>query len=315
VENAGEAMVNSTTIVADRAQMSDYLARCGSWAALPLVVQEYLPEQDCEDWFFHGCVGENPRGDAAFRLSFTGRKIRSYPLGAGLTTMGRACDNPELRRVAEKFLVGVGYRGIVDLDVRLDRRTNAYHLLDANPRPGAQFAVARRADGIDAARALYLELTGRPLPPQVAQSSGHAICVENFDAVSVARLLLQRRLSPREWLRSMREGPVEWAWFDRDDLLPWIVMWSRFLWCRIVPRLMPRPSGPRAAGHTWPVQLNRLGRVRPVTAPDSTERPAAAPRIFDGSRRRLRTGAAVLLVRPDAGGACETRAPRRGVES
>jgi len=41
------------------------------------------------------------------------------------------------------LLAKLGYRGILDLDIRLDERTGDYHLLDFNPRLGAQFRVFR----------------------------------------------------------------------------------------------------------------------------------------------------------------------------
>ena len=261
---AGEAgTLPSTTIVTGAAQLRDLSSRCAPRRGPAVVVQEYLPPEHCEDWFFHGCVGDGEGGgEAAFRLSFTGRKIRSFPPTAGLTSLGRAWDNPDVRRIAEDFLSAVGYRGIVDLDLRLDRRTNAYHLLDANPRPGAQFAMARRSDGVDAAVALYRELTGHPVPPQVAQSRDHGLCVENYDALSVVWLFLHGQLTPAAWLRSMRAGPVEWAWFARDDLAPGLLMCIRYS-LHLLRRRLLRRGVPRGR-HVRPVRRDtyRWGRRR-----------------------------------------------------
>jgi predicted ATP-grasp superfamily ATP-dependent carboligase len=256
--------VKSTTIVQDAEQLAQLSGSFPPGAGPAVLLQEYLPAETSEDWFFHGHVGADADGSAAFRMSVTGQKIRSYPPTAGITTLGRAWDNPELRAVAEHFLGAVGYRGIVDLDFRLDRRTGAYHLLDANPRPGAQFAVARRSDGIDAAQSLHRELTGRPLDPQKEQSRDHALCVENYDAASAAWSLVHRRLTLLEWRRSLSAGPVELAWFARDDVRPALRMWTRFV-LRPVTRLLrrrpdpayPRPilQGPRQAGGSPPASV------------------------------------------------------------
>jgi predicted ATP-grasp superfamily ATP-dependent carboligase len=242
--------LKSTTIVDDAEQLAALAARFPDGKGPAVLLQEYLPADSCEDWFFHGHVGEEPDGSAVFRMSVTGQKIRSFPPTAGITTLGRAWDNPELRAVAEKFLAGVGYRGIVDLDFRLDRRTGVYHLLDANPRPGAQFAVARRSDGIDAAQALHRELTGRPVPPQAEQSRDHALCVENYDAASVVWSLAHRRLTVRGWRRTLTAGPVELAWYSRDDVRPALRMWARFA-LRPLTRLLTRAPG-RAYAHPVP---------------------------------------------------------------
>jgi predicted ATP-grasp superfamily ATP-dependent carboligase len=250
------AALKSTTIVDDDAGLRELAGRFPDGQGPAVLAQEYLPTESSEDWFYHGHVGEGPDGSAVFRMSVTGRKMRSYPPTAGITTFGRAWDNPELRATAEKFLAGVGYRGIVDLDFRLDRRTGQYHLLDANPRPGAQFAVARRSDGVDAAQSLHRELTGRPVDAQERQSRDHALCVENYDLASVGWSLSRRRLSLSAWRASLAAGPVELAWFAPDDVLPAVLMWCLFglraltRWAARAPRRRhPRPVFRGRAGH------------------------------------------------------------------
>ena len=97
--------------------------------------------------------------------AFTGIKERSYPADAGLTSLGRSAANEALRDEVTTLLTKLGYRGILDLDIRLDERTGEYHLLDFNPRLGAQFRVFRDTAGTDVALAAYLDLTDQPLPP------------------------------------------------------------------------------------------------------------------------------------------------------
>ncbi len=57
----------------------------------------------------------------------------------------------------------LGFRGIVDLDLRFDPRDAQYKLLDFNPRLGAQFRLFTTGTGVDVARAAYLDLTGQPV--------------------------------------------------------------------------------------------------------------------------------------------------------
>jgi D-aspartate ligase len=248
--------VKSTNIVQDPAQLRDLAARLPRDGGSPVLVQDYLPADECEDWFFHGFVGEDQDGKTAFRLSVTGQKIRSFPPTAGITTLGRAWDNGELRQIAERLLTAIGYRGIVDLDFRLDRRTNSFYLLDFNPRVGAQFAVSRRSDGLDAAQTLHRELTGRPAVAQIEQSKDHALCVENYDLASAAWSLAHRRLTLPGWRRTMTAGPVEWAWFARDDLRPVLFMWGRFA-LRLVTR-----GRRRAAAVRYPAPVRADRRLR-----------------------------------------------------
>src|SRR5262249_30275198 len=73
--------------------------------------------------------------------------------------------NPEVAALAERFCEEIGFRGIADLDWRLDLRDGRYKLVDFNPRVGNQFRLFETEAGIDVVRAMHLDLTGRPVPP------------------------------------------------------------------------------------------------------------------------------------------------------
>ena len=77
----------------------------------------------------------------AATVVFTGRKVRQWPAKGGSTAAAYVSDNQDLATIAADFCTGVGYRGIFDLDWRHDLRTGDYHLLDFNPRVGAQFRM------------------------------------------------------------------------------------------------------------------------------------------------------------------------------
>ena len=81
------------------------------------MLQEYIPGGPGHDWFFHGYCD----ADSVCRPAFTGRKERSYPAGAGLTCLGCSAANEELRVQITKLLARLGYRGLLDLDIRLTR--------------------------------------------------------------------------------------------------------------------------------------------------------------------------------------------------
>jgi predicted ATP-grasp superfamily ATP-dependent carboligase len=205
------------------------------------MLQEHIPGGPGQDWFFHGYCG----ADSACRPAFTGVKDRSYPAHAGLTSLGHSARNIPLRDQVTSLLSELSYRGITDLDLRLDRRDGQYKLLDFNPRLGAQFRVFRDTAGTDVALAQYLDLTGQVIPaaPQV---SGRGFLVENYDPISALSLLRHGELGLRPWLASMR-GVDEAAWFARDDLRPFGLMCARMGW-----RLASRPlsAGPGRAPAT-----------------------------------------------------------------
>jgi predicted ATP-grasp superfamily ATP-dependent carboligase len=198
------------------------------------MLQEYIPGGPGQDWYFHGYC--NARSECV--PAFTGVKDRSYPPHSGLTSFGRAVPNPQLHQQVTGLLASIGYRGIMDLDLRLDPRDGQYKLLDFNPRIGAQFRVFENADGIDVARAAHLDLTGRPVPPGGA-TAGRRFVVENYDTLAALGYLRRRELTVRSWLGTLRSVD-ETAWFARDDLAPFGLMCLRMAW-----RVVERPFGQR----------------------------------------------------------------------
>ena len=115
-----------------------------------------------------------------------------------------------------------GYQGIVDMDFRYDARDGQYKLLDVNPRIGSTFRLFVSEDGMDVARALYLDLTRQPVPP-ARLAEGRKWVVEDFDLTASFRYSRDGMLNFREWARSLR-GIQESAFFCLDDLAPVLMM-------------------------------------------------------------------------------------------
>ncbi|WP_159767445.1 carboxylate--amine ligase [Streptomyces sp. HM190] len=221
---AGEGL--RSTVVVRTAGEAAALYRRTARAGSRLLLQAFLPPGPDRDWFFHGYAD---RGGAV-RGGGPGRKLRAWPPGAGLTTVGRWTPNPQVRDLAERLVDALGYRGVFDLDFRRDGATGAYHLLDFNPRPGAQFRLFADTAGVDVVRALHLDLTGRPVP-QGAPVPGRTFVVENYAPLAV--------LLPQ---------PRELAWHARDDLGPGAALWP--LWTR---HSLGRLLAPRTARPPLPV--------------------------------------------------------------
>jgi D-aspartate ligase len=251
-----ESRHRSTQIIRNRVELD------AAWQAGPagLMLQEYIPAAPGHDWFFHGYAG----GGDACRPACTGVKDRSYPAHAGLTSFGRCVPNPALRDSVIGLLRRLGYRGIADLDLRLDDRDGQYKLLDFNPRLGAQFRLFTGPGGLDVVRAAYLDLTGQPVTGAEPES-GRSFMVECYDPLSAISYWRSGDISLRSWLADTRRVN-ETAWFARDDLRPFELMCVRMGWRMLSrprvhgaapehsdPAYPDRPAGPRL----------RRGRSRP----------------------------------------------------
>jgi len=205
--------VKGTTLVRTREQLEQLLS--ASWSAnVDVLVQEYIPECCSEDWFFHGYC--NAKSECL--ASFTGRKLRSYPPRAGVTTFARSVRNSRLQEQAEKLLQDLSYWGIVDLDYRLDLRDGLFKLVDFNPRLGAQFRLFQDEDGRDVVRAQHLDLTGRWEGIQ-GEMVERSFAVELHDTLAAVSYIRSGDLTFNQWLREIRHVD-EYAWIAREDPLP-----------------------------------------------------------------------------------------------
>lgn len=242
--------IRRTTILGSRQELVAFFrhVRAGDG----MLVQEHIPGGRGHDWFFHGYCD----GASQCRPAFTGVKERSYPAHAGPTALGRATRNPELVAEVRDLLGRLSYRGILDLDMRLDARDGRYKLLDFNPRLGAQFRVFRDSAGVDVAVAAHLDLTGRPVP-HGAQIDGRAFLVENYDLPATFDYWRRGELDPYRWLNSVR-GVDELAWFAWDDLRPFGLM------CR------------RVGGRIGRRMIHKYRRQLPGNPPADSKKPSAA---------------------------------------
>ncbi|MEU6376637.1 ATP-grasp domain-containing protein [Streptomyces sp. NPDC046909] len=235
-----ESGLRSTVVLGSAQEARDLYLRTEE-AGSRLLLQAYLPPGTDRDWFFHGYADRS----GAVRGGGAGVKLRAWPRGAGLTAVGRWTPDQRVQALAERITGALGYRGIFDLDFRRDAR-GRHHLLDFNPRPGAQFRLFSDTAGLDVVRALHLDLTHRPLPDGVPRA-GREFVVENY--------------AP---LTALRPAPAgrELAWCAADDRAPGRAMWG--LWARHVSRRVRERLGrlyPPAADRT------RARVVRQATEP------------------------------------------------
>ena len=178
------------------------------------MLQEYIPGGDDTVWMLDGYF--NDRSECV--VAFTGKKIRQYPVGHGSTSLGICLENETVRKTTTEFMKKLGYKGILDIGYRYDARDGQYKLLDVNPRIGSTARLFVAENGMDVARALYLDLTGQPVTPGTARE-GRKWFVEDQDLISCLRYRRQGKLTFKEWINSFR-GVEEAGFYASDDLYP-----------------------------------------------------------------------------------------------
>jgi D-aspartate ligase len=210
-------VVNGTTIIDSAGEL---ITMARDWGdTFSVILQEYIPADAAEDWIVHLYRGAG--GDPL--VLFTGIKVRSWPPQAGMTALAYTVSNPKLAELAAHLCEQVGFAGIADLDFRFDRRDGQYKLVDFNPRMGNQFRLFQTVAGIDVLRAMYLDMTGQPVPPG-DQVNGRRIVVEHIDLLA---RIGERGSGYAPTSAPGRASSTEFAWLAADDPLPFVAMMPR----------------------------------------------------------------------------------------
>jgi predicted ATP-grasp superfamily ATP-dependent carboligase len=183
-----------------------------------LMLQEYIPGGDDTVWMFNGYF--NAQSDCL--VGFTGKKIRQCPVHRGSTSLGVCLRNQIVEETTVRFMKAIGYQGTLDIGYRYDARDDKYKVLDVNPRIGATFRLFVGENGMDVARALYLDLTEQKVSFSPAKE-GRKWIVEDLDLVSSYRYYREGSLCFGGWLRSLR-GVDEAAFLCYDDVFPIFAM-------------------------------------------------------------------------------------------
>jgi D-aspartate ligase len=210
-----------------------------------LMLQEYIPGGEEQNWMFNGYFDEN----SMCLFGMTGRKIRQHRPYAGITSLGVCEPNPAVAETTVRFMAAIGYRGSLDIGYRYDARDGQYKVFDVNPRIGCTFRLFVSSTGTDVARAMYLHLCGESVPAGAPQV-GRKWVVEDLDLASSFHYWREGKLSLRKWLASFK-GVREGALFARDDLKPIFRVLMNDLRLLIGSEEPGKPRQPRGPTEEW----------------------------------------------------------------
>jgi len=121
-----------------------------------LLVQEWVPGPDshveyCLTYFDH---------DSRCLASFTGAKIRQWPVDTGSTASTRPTDNELIRVITVALFSALGYRGFGSVEYKRHEKTGKYYIMEPTVgRPNQQSYVAT-ANGVNMPLIAYNSLTG-----------------------------------------------------------------------------------------------------------------------------------------------------------
>ncbi|MCC6558835.1 MAG: ATP-grasp domain-containing protein [Polyangiaceae bacterium] len=187
----------------------DMTRACGDF-----VVQEHVAGGDHFIYSFHAYLdeGRRPLG------YYVGRKIRTYPMGSGVSTYLELVKEPEVVRLGRDILERIGHVGAVKLDFKRDPGTGRFYLLEVNTRHNLWHHLGA-ACGINLPLIACMDLHGlAPQPATEYRTGVRWLSFGNDVRAFVRDYHPEAGLSWAEWLRSLRGEKVHDVFSWRDPL-------------------------------------------------------------------------------------------------
>lgn len=150
------------------------------------------------------------------------RKYRQTPIDFGYCTSTVTCHNQSVEDLSVRLLSAIGFKGIGGVEWKLDPRTDAYKLIEINPRPVNTIGAAIAA-GVDLPYIAFQDASINDVAPKVSTwKDGVKWVWLTQDVWSAKELHDKGLLSYWEWLKSIR-GKKYHAIFAIDDLKPFVL--------------------------------------------------------------------------------------------
>jgi predicted ATP-grasp superfamily ATP-dependent carboligase len=179
-------------------------------AGITFLLQEWIPGDMSQTFLIDGFVDRT----GAITAMAARRRVRMDPPRLANTCCDvtiplsevEACT-PALRTL----LHAVAYRGIFNVEFKLDARDGRFKIIELNPRPFWLIAHIAQA-GLDLPWMSYLDAQGLDVPTEPPYEVGRFGMYEIPDAAAIARAVRARRRP---------QGSVLGAWFRGDRALFW----------------------------------------------------------------------------------------------
>jgi D-aspartate ligase len=187
-------------------------------SGFPFLVQEYIPGGDDEIYSFHTYFDENHQSLG----HYVGRKIRTYPRDAGVSTYLELVHEPAVVELGTRVLESLDFVGIVKIDFKRDPRTGKFYVLELNPRFNLWNHLGA-ACGVNLMLLAHDYLNGVRHPVASEYRTGvRWLSLENDVLAFLREYAPAGDLSWRGYVGSLR-GPKVYDEFAWDDPLPSLV--------------------------------------------------------------------------------------------
>jgi predicted ATP-grasp superfamily ATP-dependent carboligase len=207
-----------------------------------LTFQEYIPGGDCDHWSYHGFADEH----GIVLAGFVGRKLRTYPAGAGESAFIELADDPDLECIGRDVALRCPLKGPFKMDFKRDPRDGRWHLLEINARYNLWHYLGAR-NGVNLMRVAYEYLVYGTMPQPVRAGTRLRWLALDLDFRAYRELAARGELSAARWIASIAASRNVCNLFSASDPGPWLSFWTR----RLTRRLLRGPRHVIAAINPW----------------------------------------------------------------
>lgn len=161
-----------------------------------VIVQEIIKGPDSAKRVYLSVYDSNGHRTGALIL----KELRCDPVGFGPASVTEPVVDPEVDEICDRFLTGIGYTGICEIEVKRDLRDGKVKLIETNPRLSGSGDAAPYA-GVDLCWLHYLDLIGRTAAPVTPSSLPFRHIVLRADAKAAVTYWRSGLATAREILR------------------------------------------------------------------------------------------------------------------
>jgi D-aspartate ligase len=181
------------------------------------VIQSFIPGGEDQIYSFHAYMDER----ANVLGQFVGKKIRTFPREAGISTYLELVKEPQVVDLGRQIVGKLGLIGPVKIDFKRDPRSGRFYVLELNARYNLWHYLGS-ACGINLALIAHADLTGETPPPIADYSTSVRWLSFGADLRSFLRSYRPSgEIGLARWLTSL-QGRKVYDVFAWDDPLPFV---------------------------------------------------------------------------------------------
>lgn len=178
---------------------------------LKVILSEMIPGPDTQLASYYTYIDKN--GQLLFH--FTKRVVRRFPKNNGQGSYHITEWVEEVAEIGKKFFLGVGLRGLGNVEFKQDLRDGQWKIIECNPRFTAAHEQLVRC-GMDISLLIYNHLAGRPLPSLNGYKQNVTLWFPRRDYLAYKELKALNELSFWGWMKSIAKPQVlpHFRWSD-----------------------------------------------------------------------------------------------------